>query len=167
MPLYACTARLVGRRLHALFGHVRPRGGIDLTEYPIVAVGSVCRRQGTAKSTRSQHCSAATAESPCTSSAPRPPAWPAYGHKVLTADSLAWSFQARAQPPTARTPAQVLRQVSGLRALTPLAFFETIMVKSYETLVDSNTRVDVNTGIVAASRLQAVIGSRELQPRYR
>ena len=35
------------------------------------------------------------------------------------------------------------------------------MVKSYETLVDSDTRVDVNTGIVAASRLQAVIGSRD------
>ena len=44
-------------------------------------------------------------------------------------------------------------------ALTPIAFFETFMVKSYETLVDSDTRVDVNTGIVAASRLQAVIGS--------
>jgi hypothetical protein len=43
-------------------------------------------------------------------------------------------------------------------ALTPIAFFETFMVKSYETLVDSDTRVDVNTGIVAASRLQAVIG---------
>jgi hypothetical protein len=46
-------------------------------------------------------------------------------------------------------------------ALTPIAFFETFMVKSYETLVDSDTRVDVNTGIVAASRLQAVIGSRD------
>ena len=46
-------------------------------------------------------------------------------------------------------------------ALTPIAFFETFMVKSYETLVDSDTRVDVNTGIVAASLLQAVIGSRD------
>jgi hypothetical protein len=46
-------------------------------------------------------------------------------------------------------------------ALTPIAFFETFMVKSYETLVDSDTRVDVNTGIVAASRLQAVIGSTD------
>jgi hypothetical protein len=43
-------------------------------------------------------------------------------------------------------------------APTPIAFVETFMVKSYETLVDSDTRVDVNTGIVAASRLQAVIG---------
>ena len=43
-------------------------------------------------------------------------------------------------------------------ALTPIAFFETFMVKSYEALGDSDTRVDVNTGFVAASRLQAVIG---------
>ena len=35
------------------------------------------------------------------------------------------------------------------------------MVKSYETLVDSDTKVDVHTGIVAAGRLQAVIDSRD------
>ena len=46
-------------------------------------------------------------------------------------------------------------------AITPIAFFETIMVKSYETLVDSNTKVDVNTGIVAAGRLQSLIDSRD------
>jgi hypothetical protein len=46
-------------------------------------------------------------------------------------------------------------------ALTPIAFFETSMMKSYETHVDSDTRFDVDTGIVAASRLQAVIGSRD------
>ena len=46
-------------------------------------------------------------------------------------------------------------------ALTPIAFFETVMVKSYETLVDSDTSVDVNTGIVAASRLQSLIDSRD------
>src|SRR6185503_3477737 len=38
---------------------------------------------------------------------------------------------------------------------------ETVMVKSYETLVDSNTRVDVNTGIVAAGRLQSLMDSRD------
>ena len=32
-------------------------------------------------------------------------------------------------------------------AITPIAFFETVMVKSYETLVDSDTKVDVNTGM--------------------
>ena len=52
-------------------------------------------------------------------------------------------------------------------ALTPIAFFETFMVKSYETLVDSDTRVDVNTGIVAACRLQAGIGPRDYRNRDR
>jgi hypothetical protein len=33
-------------------------------------------------------------------------------------------------------------------------------VKGYETLVDSDTRVDVNTGMIAAARLQALIESR-------
>jgi hypothetical protein len=46
-------------------------------------------------------------------------------------------------------------------ALTPLAFLETVMVKSYETLVDSDTEVDVNTGIVAAGRLKSLIDSRD------
>jgi hypothetical protein len=46
-------------------------------------------------------------------------------------------------------------------AITPIAFFETIMVKSYETLVDSNTKVDVHTGMVAAGRLQTLIDSRD------
>ena len=44
-------------------------------------------------------------------------------------------------------------------AITPIAFFETVMVKSYENLVDSDTKVDVNTGIVAAGRLQSLIDS--------
>jgi hypothetical protein len=35
------------------------------------------------------------------------------------------------------------------------------MVKSYETLVDSDTKVDVHTGIVAAGRLQSLIDSRD------
>ena len=46
-------------------------------------------------------------------------------------------------------------------ALTPIAFFETVMVKSYETLVDSNTKVDVNAGMVAAGRLQSLIDSKD------
>ncbi len=41
-----------------------------------------------------------------------------------------------------------------------MAFFETVMVKGYETLVDSNTTVDVSTGMIAAGRLQALIESR-------
>ena len=46
-------------------------------------------------------------------------------------------------------------------AITPMAFFETVMVKGYETLVDSDTKFDVNTGIVAAGRLQSLIDSRD------
>jgi hypothetical protein len=46
-------------------------------------------------------------------------------------------------------------------ALTPMAFLETVMVKSYETLVDSDTKVDVNTGIVAVGRLKSLIDSRD------
>ena len=38
------------------------------------------------------------------------------------------------------------------------------MVKGYETLVDSDTRVDVNTGMIAAGRLQALIDSRAGNP---
>ena len=45
-------------------------------------------------------------------------------------------------------------------AITPMAFFETVMVKGYETLVDSDTKVDVSTGMIAAARLQALIDSR-------
>jgi len=45
-------------------------------------------------------------------------------------------------------------------AITPMAFYEIVMVKGYETLVDSNTKVDVNTGMIAAGRLQALIESR-------
>jgi hypothetical protein len=49
-------------------------------------------------------------------------------------------------------------------AITPMAFLETVMAKSYEALVDSDTTVDVKTGIIAASRLQSVIDSRAGQP---
>ena len=39
-------------------------------------------------------------------------------------------------------------------------FYETVMVRGYENLVDSGTRVDVNTGMIAAARLQALTESR-------
>jgi hypothetical protein len=45
-------------------------------------------------------------------------------------------------------------------AITPMAFLETVMVKGYETLVDPHTKVDVNTGMIAAGRLQSLIDSR-------
>ena len=42
-----------------------------------------------------------------------------------------------------------------------LVFLETVMPKCYETLVDSNTTVYVNTGMVVAARLQSRIDSRD------
>jgi hypothetical protein len=45
-------------------------------------------------------------------------------------------------------------------AITPMAFYEIVMAKGYETLVDPDTEVDVSTGMLAASRLQALIDSR-------
>ena len=41
-----------------------------------------------------------------------------------------------------------------------MALYETVMVRAYETLVDPDTRVDVNTGMLAAGRLQALVESR-------
>jgi hypothetical protein len=45
-------------------------------------------------------------------------------------------------------------------AITPMALYETIMVKGYQTLIDPGTKVDVNTAMIAAGRLQAAIESR-------
>lgn len=44
-------------------------------------------------------------------------------------------------------------------ALTPLAFLETIMVKAFDRVVQADTEVSVETGLRAAEKLQAVIGS--------
>ena len=41
-----------------------------------------------------------------------------------------------------------------------MAFYETVMVRGYETLVDPGTKVDVSTGVIAAGRLQSLIQSR-------
>ena len=40
-------------------------------------------------------------------------------------------------------------------ALTPIAFFETFTVKSYETLVDSDTRVDIGEMVARIPRRRA------------
>ena len=49
-------------------------------------------------------------------------------------------------------------------ALTPIAYFEIVMLKAYEALVDPNTEVDVSAGMVAAGRLQSLLDSRTEQP---
>ena len=45
-------------------------------------------------------------------------------------------------------------------AVSPAAFFEAVMVRAWETLVDQNATVDANTGMAAASKLQALVESR-------
>jgi hypothetical protein len=45
-------------------------------------------------------------------------------------------------------------------AITPMALYETVMVKGYETLAGPDTKVDVNTAMMAAARLQALIDAR-------
>ena len=49
-------------------------------------------------------------------------------------------------------------------ALTPMAFFETVMLKAFEALVDPDTKVDVSAGMIAAARLQALLDSPNEQP---
>jgi hypothetical protein len=49
-------------------------------------------------------------------------------------------------------------------AITPMALYETIMVKGYQTLVDPDTKIDVNTAMIAAGRLQSLIDTRAGQP---
>jgi len=49
-------------------------------------------------------------------------------------------------------------------AITPMALYETIMVKGYQTLVDPDTKIDVNTAVIAAGRLQSLIDTRAGQP---
>ena len=84
------------------------------------------------------HTAAATSQSRTSPKQPTERSWNAGQRRTASTSSRAW-------PPRSR----------------PIAFFETVMVKSYETLVDSDTRVDVNTGIVAAGRLQSLIESRD------
>lgn len=49
-------------------------------------------------------------------------------------------------------------------ALSPIAFFETVMVKAYKNLVDDDTVVDLASGMNAAVRLQAVLESYDPKP---
>ena len=49
-------------------------------------------------------------------------------------------------------------------ALTPMAFFEIVMLKAFEALLDPDATVDVGAGMVAAGRLQSLLDSRNEQP---
>lgn len=49
-------------------------------------------------------------------------------------------------------------------ALTPMAFMEAVMAKSFATLAQGDTEVAVETGLRAAHRLQAVLDAHASQP---
>ena len=44
-----------------------------------------------------------------------------------------------------------------------MALYETVMVKGYQAIVDPEIKVDVNTAMAAAARLQSLIDSRSDQ----
>jgi len=46
-------------------------------------------------------------------------------------------------------------------ALTPLAFFEVLLLKAFRRLVDDDAEVSVETGLRAAEKLQAVLDNRD------
>jgi hypothetical protein len=48
-------------------------------------------------------------------------------------------------------------------ALTPAAYFETVLVRAFESLVDPDAKIDVSTGMAAAGRLQAFIDAHSGQ----
>lgn len=51
-------------------------------------------------------------------------------------------------------------------ALTPMAFMEAVMAKSFATLAQSDTEVAVETGLRAAHRLQAVLDAHASAPDF-
>jgi len=54
---------------------------------------------------------------------------------------------------------------SGLAtALTPMAFMEAVMAKSFIILADGDTEVPLETGLLAAQRLQAILDTHTLVP---
>jgi hypothetical protein len=46
-------------------------------------------------------------------------------------------------------------------ALTPMAYFEIVMLKAFETLIDPDATVDVATGMIAAGKLQALLPGKD------
>jgi hypothetical protein len=72
------------------------RAGVDLRALPIVGIGSVCRRQATARSCR--WCARWRGPaSGCTASGSRCSGC-GRSRAIASADSMAWSFEARRQP---------------------------------------------------------------------
>ena len=74
--------------------------GITLAEYPIVGVGSICRRQATGQiDTVISSILRYDPDIPLHAFGVKTAGLRIYGDKVHTADSLAWSYQARREPP--------------------------------------------------------------------
>lgn len=103
------------------------RAGVDLTAYPVVGLGSVCRRQATGEI--GDIVSALLRLDPgmpLHGFGVKKLGLERYGHMLNTADSMAWSFEARRQPPlpgcTHSNCANCLRYALGWRSGVVEAF---------------------------------------------
>jgi hypothetical protein len=72
--------------------------GIDLTAEPVVGLGSVCRRQSTGEIANIVT-ELAAAGIACHGFGVKTQGLARYGHHLASADSLAWSYDARRRPP--------------------------------------------------------------------
>ncbi|MCB0939152.1 MAG: hypothetical protein KDB72_02810 [Mycobacterium sp.] len=76
------------------------KAGIDLKNFPLVGVGSVCRRQATAEIDAVVSALLRLDPGlPLHTFGAKGQGIARYGHKICSADSLAWSAQARRRPP--------------------------------------------------------------------
>ena len=73
--------------------------GVDLTAEPLVGVGSVCRRQGTDQAGRIFAALHEVGVTRLHGFGLKKTGLSRYGHLLTSADSMAWSFDARRKPP--------------------------------------------------------------------
>jgi hypothetical protein len=74
--------------------------GVDLGEYPVVGLGSVCRRQATEEiGAIVEALRARDQDLPLHGFGVKKTGLVRYGHLLDSADSMAWSFEARRKPP--------------------------------------------------------------------
>jgi len=84
------------RRCWEMYGEA----GIDLKSFPLVGVGSVCRRQATSEIDAVVSALLRLDPGlPLHTFGAKGQGLARYGHKICSADSLAWSMQARRRPP--------------------------------------------------------------------
>jgi hypothetical protein len=77
------------------------QAGVDLCDYPIVGLGSVCRRQATAEigDIVTAVRAAVHPDLPLHGFGVKARGLELYGDQLCTADSMAWSYNARREPP--------------------------------------------------------------------